>query len=117
MGEAAGRGADLCIVTSDNPRTEVPGAIIEEILPGVRGVGQPPLAVEALGTAERGFVAVEDRRAAIGVAIAAARAGDTVLIAGKGHEDYQIVGTETRAFDDREEARRAIARCAPGGVA
>ena len=62
---------------------------------------------EARGGA-RGFTVVEDRRAAIALALGSARAGDVVLIAGKGHEDYQIVGTERRHFDDREEARRGL---------
>ncbi len=115
MGEAAARGADLCVVTSDNPRTERPGAIIEEILPGVSAGGQPPIALDALAGAERGYVVLEDRAEAIGAAVAAARPGDTVLIAGKGHEDYQIVGTAKRPFDDRDQARGAIARITRGG--
>ncbi len=100
MGEAAARRADVCIVTSDNPRTEDPRSIVDMILPGV-------------GSAKESLVEV-DRRAAIGLALSRARAGDTVLIAGKGHEDYQILGTTKIHFDDREEARAAIARAAGG---
>ncbi len=109
MGEAAGRGADLVVVTSDNPRTEDPDAILAAIEPGVIASGQPAVALARLGAHGRGYALLEDRRAAIGAAIAAARAGDTVLIAGKGHEDYQIVGTTRHPCDDRLVAREAIA--------
>ena len=114
MGEAAGRGADVCVVTSDNPRTERPGAIIDEILPGVAAADQPRIDAGELPRAARGHIVLEDRAEAIRVAIAAARPGDTVLIAGKGHEDYQIVGKEKRPFDDRQHARAAIAECTGG---
>jgi len=108
MGNAAGRAADLVVVTSDNPRTEDPQSIIDAILPGVAETGLPLLAPEEALRGERGYSVVPDRRAAIDLALAAARPGDAVLIAGKGHEDYQVVGTERRHFDDREEARRAL---------
>ena len=93
MGAAVAALADLAIVTSDNPRTEDPRAIIDQILPGV----PRPFAIEV------------DRRTAIRVAIAEATPGDVVVIAGKGHEDYQILGTTKHHFDDREEAAAAIA--------
>ena len=108
MGRAAGSAADLVVVTSDNPRTEDPHAILDAIVPGVSAAGLSPLSRERALAGERGFVVVEDRRAAIALALAAARAGDAVLVAGKGHEDYQIVGAEKRPFDDREEARRGL---------
>lgn len=111
MGSAAAEGADLLVVTSDNPRTEAPSAILAEIEPGVTAGGQMPVEAADLRGAARGYRVLEDRRAAIGAALEAAEAGDTVLIAGKGHEDYQIIGTEKRPFDDRVEARAAIARC------
>jgi UDP-N-acetylmuramyl-tripeptide synthetase len=102
MGEIAARLSDLAIVTSDNPRSEDPQAIIDEILPGMRRAGAP---------AERTEVVVEpDRRRAIEIALSAAHPGDTVLIAGKGHENYQIIGGRTIHFDDREEAARALER-------
>jgi len=104
MGEAAARRADVCIVTSDNPRTEDPRAIVEQIVPGVIAGGAKDYVVEV------------DRRTAIGLALSRASAGDTVLIAGKGHEDYQILGTTKIHFDDREEARAAIARATKGGA-
>ncbi len=85
MGAVAARYADFTYVTSDNPRSEDPRRIIEEILPGV---GSAPHAVQT------------DRRAAIEDAVAQAGAGDVVVIAGKGHETYQIVGSEVLPFDD-----------------
>ena len=108
MGEAAGRGADLAVVTSDNPRTEDPAAIIAEIVPGLERAGAHRLAASRAGAGDAGYVVVPDRREAIALALSAARAGDAVLIAGKGHEDYQVVGAEKRPFDDRKEARRAL---------
>jgi len=108
MGGAAGLAADLVVVTSDNPRTEAPGAIIDEIVPGVAGAGLSRLSRAQVLEGQRGFTVEEDRRTAIALALSAARPGDAVLIAGKGHEDYQIVGAEKRPFDDREEARRGL---------
>lgn len=87
MGRIAATLADLAIVTSDNPRTEDPDLIIDEVEQG-------------MGTAAHQRFA--DRRKAIAVAIAAARPGDTVLLAGKGHETYQVIGTEKVPFDERE---------------
>ena len=96
MAKVAEKLADRVIVTSDNPRSEEPGAIIEEIQKGFSAVANGKVRVEP------------DRREAIAVAIAAAGAGDVVLIAGKGHEDYQIVGTTKHHFDDVEEAEKAM---------
>jgi UDP-N-acetylmuramoyl-L-alanyl-D-glutamate--2,6-diaminopimelate ligase len=108
MGEVAAKGADLVVVTSDNPRTEDPGAIIAEIVAGVERAGMHRLTAAAVRRGDHGFVVEADRRAAIALAVAAAAEGDAVLVAGKGHEDYQIVGAERRRFSDREEARRAL---------
>lgn len=108
MGEAAGRGADLVIATSDNPRSERPEDILAEIVPGLERAGARRLAGPEARAGAAGYVVVPDRREAIALAVAAARPGDAVLIAGKGHEDYQIVRGERRHFDDREEARRAL---------
>ena len=102
MARVACEGADEVIVTSDNPRTEDPGAIIAEILAGVPEDARARVAVES------------DRAQAISRAVASAREGDIILIAGKGHEDYQIVGTEKRSFDDRREAEAAL-RLRSGG--
>jgi UDP-N-acetylmuramoyl-L-alanyl-D-glutamate--2,6-diaminopimelate ligase len=100
MGEAAARGSDLVVLTSDNPRTEDPLRIIADVERGVRAAGATAYRVEP------------DRRAAIALAVELARPGDLVLVAGKGHEDYQIVGTEKHPLDDRDEVRRALARLA-----
>jgi UDP-N-acetylmuramoyl-L-alanyl-D-glutamate--2,6-diaminopimelate ligase len=110
MGEIAGRLADLVVITSDNPRTEDPVAIISAIEAGVRDAARAPVAQEALGQmgCEDGYVVVPERRAAIRLAIRNASEGDLVLIAGKGHEDYQIVGRDKVHLDDREEARAAL---------
>jgi UDP-N-acetylmuramoyl-L-alanyl-D-glutamate--2,6-diaminopimelate ligase len=109
MGRSVARDADLAIVTSDNPRTEEPRSIIEMIVEGVHEARSPEIDRGALATARRGHFVEVDRRAAIGAAIAAAQAGDVVLIAGKGHEDYQIVGTTKHPFDDRLVAAEALA--------
>jgi UDP-N-acetylmuramoyl-L-alanyl-D-glutamate--2,6-diaminopimelate ligase len=108
MGEAAGRGADLVIVTSDNPRGEDPLAIVAEIVPGLERAGQRRLSPSELCLDERGFAVEPDRRSAVALAVAAAREGDAVLVAGKGHEETQVVGREHVPFSDRDEARRAL---------
>jgi UDP-N-acetylmuramoyl-L-alanyl-D-glutamate--2,6-diaminopimelate ligase len=108
MAEAAARGADLTILTSDNPRTEDPLAILAEMRPGA-ALAAREIQPGELGAARAGFCVLPDRASAIAAAIAAARAGDTVLLAGKGHETYQIVGKTKLPFDDRLEAGRAIA--------
>jgi UDP-N-acetylmuramoyl-L-alanyl-D-glutamate--2,6-diaminopimelate ligase len=110
MGEAAARASDLVVVTSDNPRTEDPQRILADIEPGVRDAGLVPLARATAGA--RGYVVEPDRPAAIALAVRLARPGDLVVVAGKGHEDYQIIGTEKRHLDDREEVRRALERLA-----
>jgi UDP-N-acetylmuramoyl-L-alanyl-D-glutamate--2,6-diaminopimelate ligase len=115
MGEIAARLSDFAVLTSDNPRTEEPSAILADVEAGVRQTGIAKLDVARLtpgmtGTVERrGYYVEADRRAAIRLALALAVAGDTVLIAGKGHEDYQILGKTKFHFDDREVAREAIA--------
>lgn len=109
MGRAAGAGADLVLLTNDNPRTESPHAILSQIEAGVREGGLTSLGADELPAAARGFFVEPDRRAAIRLALASATAGDTVLIAGKGHETEQIIGEHRGAFDDRVEAREAVA--------
>jgi UDP-N-acetylmuramyl-tripeptide synthetase len=110
MGEIAGRLADLSVVTSDNPRTEDPMAIIREILPGVKQSAAREYAPAALasGVNGKGFLVEPDRRGAIRLALKVSRGGDVVLVAGKGHETYQIIGRETLKFDDRIEVREAL---------
>lgn len=108
MGRVAAETADVVVITSDNPRTEDPQTIVDEVECGVKSAGLVPIDAAALSSARSGYLRVLDRRDAIVAAIAAARSGDTVLLAGKGHENYQVIGTERRHFDDREEARAAI---------
>lgn len=97
MGRVAAEYSDIVIVTSDNPRTEEPLKIIEDITSGMAG---------ACG--DRSVQVIPDRREAITEAVKEAREGDVVLLAGKGHEDYQIIGREKIHFDDREEAIKAV---------
>ena len=94
MGKIATDLADVVVVTSDNPRTEDPEKILQDILAGIPDTVHPTV--------------IGDRSQAIQMAIAQAEPGDGVLIAGKGHEDYQIIGTEKIHFDDREQARKAL---------
>jgi len=94
MGAIAAQLADQVVVTSDNPRTEDPAEILADVVAGI----PEGMALQVEG----------DRATAIAVAIAGATAGDLVLIAGKGHEDYQILGTTKIHFDDREEAEKAL---------
>ena len=102
MGLAVAAAADFAVVTSDNPRSEDPLEIIEQIVEGIRK------------ESHSNFDTVPDRAEAIGTALRMAAAGDTVLIAGKGHEDYQIWGDKRVHFDDRETARDALASLGHG---
>ena len=115
MGRVGVESADLCVLTSDNPRSEDPRRILDEVEAGAERIGGARLEPAELATASAGYCTLIDRREAIAAAVGGARAGDTVLLAGKGHETYQIIGTERTHFDDREEARAAIARVAGGG--
>jgi UDP-N-acetylmuramoyl-L-alanyl-D-glutamate--2,6-diaminopimelate ligase/murE/murF fusion protein len=111
MGEIAARRCDLAVVTSDNPRTEAPMAIIDQILVGtqkIRGTHYRPADLHN-GFNQKGYVVEADRQRAIHLGIAVSEPGDTVIIAGKGHETYQIIGKATIAFDDRQAARKALA--------
>ncbi len=108
MGEAAASGSDLCIVTSDNPRTEDPQAIVDQVVEGVKLHQEPLRLFSPPSEDDRGYAVELDRRKAIQKAIEWARPGDIVLIAGKGHEDYQVVGTKKYPFDDRRIAQQAI---------
>ncbi|HEV8715374.1 MAG TPA: UDP-N-acetylmuramoyl-L-alanyl-D-glutamate--2,6-diaminopimelate ligase [Candidatus Binatia bacterium] len=109
MGEAAGRLSDVVILTSDNPRTEDPGQIIAEAEVGLVQAGQLKVTeTAAVAALPRGYLVIADRRTAIRTALVGARSGDVVVIAGKGHEDYQIIGTTKYHFDDREEVRHYL---------
>lgn len=109
MGEAAGRFSDVVILTSDNPRTEDPWHILAEAEPGLVRAGlkkeDDPMAIATLKT---GYFVIEDRRTAIRAALTGAQPDDVVIIAGKGHEDYQIIGTTKYHFDDREEVHACL---------
>jgi UDP-N-acetylmuramoyl-L-alanyl-D-glutamate--2,6-diaminopimelate ligase len=96
MGKIGAELADVAVVTSDNPRTEDPARILEDVVAGI-----PESAT---------YLVIGDRASAIQRAIETAQTGDGVLIAGKGHEDYQILGTEKIHFDDREQARNALSK-------
>ncbi len=111
MGAIAARLCDLTLVTSDNPRTEPPEQIIDEILVGVKQVSDRHYTSESLVQSfqGKGYAVAPDRRKAIRLSVAASRPGDTILIAGKGHEPYQIVGHAKLAFNDRQEAEAALA--------
>jgi UDP-N-acetylmuramoyl-L-alanyl-D-glutamate--2,6-diaminopimelate ligase len=87
MARLAGTLADLTVITSDNPRTEDPDSIVDDIIAGL-----PPGAEH---------LRIVDRREAIAAALSSARPGDTVLLAGKGHETYQVIGKEYRPFDEK----------------
>lgn len=102
MGEVATRLADVAVLTSDNPRSEDPAAIISEVRAGVR---RPEV-----------LVVEPDRRAAIALALESARAGDVVVLAGKGHETTQVTGTDVRPFDDRAVAAEILGTLARGGA-
>ena len=108
MGQAAAAGSQLVLVTTDNPRSEEPLAIIQEIEPGLTPAGRNRISVAAARQGRPGYVIVPDRREAIRLAVSLARPGDAILVAGKGHEDYQIWGAERRHFDDREEVALAL---------
>jgi UDP-N-acetylmuramoyl-L-alanyl-D-glutamate--2,6-diaminopimelate ligase len=95
MGRAAGKYSDLAIITSDNPRTEDPLKIIAEVEAGVKETATP-------------YKVISDRREAIHFAIKEAKPGDVIIIAGKGHETYQIIGSDKFHFDDREVAKEAL---------
>jgi UDP-N-acetylmuramoyl-L-alanyl-D-glutamate--2,6-diaminopimelate ligase len=99
MGRAAAEGSDVVILTSDNPRSEQPSAIIDEIVPGVRKTNTP-------------FSIEPDRRAAIELAIRSAHPGDIVLLAGKGHEKVQVFADGAIPFDDVAEASRILQQLA-----
>ncbi|NLJ41257.1 MAG: UDP-N-acetylmuramoyl-L-alanyl-D-glutamate--2,6-diaminopimelate ligase [Clostridiales bacterium] len=100
MGEVAGRFSDLCIITSDNPRSEEPMKIIKQIMPGVKKTGCP-------------YKIIENRKEAIEYALSNAKKGDVVILAGKGHETYQILKNKTIHFDEKEIVMEILGRERP----
>lgn len=103
MGRAVAEKSQVTIVTSDNPRTENPHAIIDQILPGIAPYELEPVRHRDLKEYDggHGMIVEPDRKEAIALAIKGARTNDIILIAGKGHEDYQIIGTTKHPFDDK----------------
>ena len=95
MGKIAAELSDYCVVTSDNPRSEDPHSIIEDILEGMKGVSTP-------------YTVVENRKEAIRFAMEHAQKDDIILLAGKGHETYQILPTGTIHFDEREAVAQIL---------
>lgn len=93
MGRVASEIADYVVITSDNPRSESPEAIVADIMEGIAG---------------KNYTVVLDRAEAIEKAVSIAKKGDVILVAGKGHEDYQIIGNRRIHFDDREVVRKVL---------
>ena len=114
MGEIAGRLSDIAVVTSDNPRTEAPMDIIAQVLDGIRKTSileYDSADIDSLlnqDKGKKGYVVEPDRKKGIELAVTISRADDIVLIAGKGHETYQIIGNKIVSFDDRKEAETAL---------
>jgi murE/murF fusion protein len=111
MGEIAGRVCDVAVVTDDNPRTEDPDQIVRQILAGLKKTPLEEKDLEWLSARnckDRGSVVIRDRKEAIDAAIRAASSGDIVVIAGKGHEPYQLTSQGKRFFDDRQEAQGVL---------
>jgi UDP-N-acetylmuramoyl-L-alanyl-D-glutamate--2,6-diaminopimelate ligase len=110
MGKVAGTYSNLSILTSDNPRTEDPLAIMNEVEAGLKSLSLFEWQKDGIGSwrSKKGYLKIPDRREAIRIAIRLAQPSDAVLIAGKGHEDYQIVGKQKFPFDDRIEAKKAL---------
>jgi UDP-N-acetylmuramoyl-L-alanyl-D-glutamate--2,6-diaminopimelate ligase len=108
MAEAVARWSDRVVATSDNPRTEDPRRILVDVERGLAKLAR--VEADALGAAEGGYSVLVDRREAIELALSIAREGDTVVLAGKGHEDYQIVGHERLPFSDCDVALRTLER-------
>ena len=103
MGRAAGEGSDFVVLTSDNPRSEDPKAILQDVLPGLTATGTP-------------YLSEVDRHRAIRLALEKADSGDIVLIAGKGHEKTQTLKTGTIPFDDVEVATEILRELKRAGV-
>jgi UDP-N-acetylmuramoyl-L-alanyl-D-glutamate--2,6-diaminopimelate ligase len=108
MGEVAGRLSDVVLLTADNPRTEDPHKILAQTESGLSRSGMRREEHAAVGSLHGMYVVIPDRRSAIRRALDEARPGDVVVIAGKGHEDYQIIGTTKHHFDDAEEVRNYL---------
>lgn len=117
MAAVAVKYSDLTVFTSDNPRTEDPLKILAQVRAGALAAGGNEFNECKQVNSEKGFVVVPDRRSAIEFAASQAQAGELLLVAGKGHEDYQILGTKKIHFDDREELKRVLNKVKPGNRA
>jgi UDP-N-acetylmuramyl tripeptide synthase len=117
MGEIAATLSDIAVITSDNPRTENPSDIINDITDGVslNKIDRYDPSELTRDFNKRGYVTEPDRKKAIWLGIKASRSGDTVLIAGKGHENYQIKGSTKIRFDDMQEAELALLSLSSAG--
>lgn len=115
MAATAVKASDLAVLTSDNPRTEDPLAILEQMRQGAIETAEKELTLEQALAGGSGFVIIPDRRKAIEFAVNIASQNDLLLVAGKGHEDYQVLGTTKVHFDDREELRRAFSSAPRNG--
>ena len=117
MGKIAAGLSDLAIITSDNPRTEDPSGILNEIEAGIDIDSNRYFPEDIInGFDEKGYTVIADRRSAIDLAVSIAGKSDIVLVAGKGHEDYQIMGTRKFPFDDRVVVREALSGRGSGGI-
>ncbi|MDY0291999.1 MAG: UDP-N-acetylmuramoyl-L-alanyl-D-glutamate--2,6-diaminopimelate ligase [Desulfuromonadaceae bacterium] len=108
MAATAVRASALTLITSDNPRTEDPHAIIQDMLAGLKNSAAQELTPVAVKQGQEGYCVVEDRAVALKLAAEVLQAGDVLLAVGKGHEDYQIIGTTKHHFDDREHLHAAL---------
>jgi UDP-N-acetylmuramoyl-L-alanyl-D-glutamate--2,6-diaminopimelate ligase len=108
MGAAAAEGSDVAVITSDNPRSEDPDEIIAQVITGIERAGFRRISQGKARAGEKGYLVEADRKQAIALAASLAKPGDALLIAGKGHESYQLVNGESRPFDDRVQAVEAL---------
>jgi UDP-N-acetylmuramoyl-L-alanyl-D-glutamate--2,6-diaminopimelate ligase len=108
MGAAAAEGSDVAVITSDNPRSEDPDEIITQIAAGIEKAGFKRISQGKARAGEKGYFVEADRAQAIALAASLAKPGDVILIAGKGHETFQLIDGESRPFDDRLQAAEAL---------
>jgi UDP-N-acetylmuramyl tripeptide synthase len=111
MGQSVARLSHLGVITSDNPRSEDPLTIMEAVREGMKEGGAKPWSGKGELPAAHAYVMIPDRKEAIFSAVRWSRPGDLLLIAGKGHETYQLLGGKTLSFDDRLVAREALMAC------
>jgi UDP-N-acetylmuramoyl-L-alanyl-D-glutamate--2,6-diaminopimelate ligase len=108
MGAAAAEGSDVAVITSDNPRSEDPNEVIAQVALGIERAGFRRISQGKARSGEKGYLVEADRAQAIALAVSLAKAGDLILVAGKGHETYQEVDGQKRPFDDRQQVAEAL---------